>query len=222
MLGRFLGALCHPAVGTTINVTTYTGFASATDAGGAAAPTIPTHAGPTGTQKDLIIASQYRNEASTSPGLPTGFTNIDTTAHTSVRQRVSYKWAASGSETFSAANTHSALVWVFRFTNAPTLGFLNANITKKSLGTAGNSIRHAGVTVTGSKIIVTSTCVVANVNASGSTLHRSDTVNQFTVGSGAYRVYAGTSSGLVTSWAQQDTTASGPSETISFALEIVQ
>jgi hypothetical protein len=222
MLGRNIGALCRPAVGTIINTTTYTGFASATDAGGAAAPTIPTHAGPTGTQKDLIIAAQYRNEASTSPGLPTGFTNIDTTAGTTVRQRVSYKWAASGSETFSATNTNTAMVWVFRFTNAPTLGHGNGNITKKTANLGGNAIRHAGVTVTDSKLIVSATCAVANVNASGSTLHRSDTINQFTVGSGAYRVYAGRSNGFVTSWAQQDTTATGPSETISFALEIVQ
>jgi hypothetical protein len=114
------------------------------------------------------------------------------------------------------------MVWVFRFTNASTLGTGNSNITKKAAGAGANAIRHAGITVTGSKLIVTATCAVANVNASGSTLHRSDTINQFTVGSTTYRVYAGRSNGLVTSWAQQDTTATGPSETLSFALEIVQ
>jgi hypothetical protein len=222
MLGRFVGALCRPAVGTVINTTTYTGFASATDAGGAAVPTIPTHAGPTGTQKDLIISAQIFNGGGTSPGLPTGFTNIDVTASTGSRQRIAYKWAASGSETFSGTNTNTAMVWVFRFTNAPTVGHGNLNTTKKLVGAAGNAIRHGGITVTGSKLIITGTVAVANVNASGSTLHRSDTINQFTVGSGAYRVYAGRSNGLVTSWAQQDTTATGPSETTSFALEIVQ
>jgi hypothetical protein len=229
MIGRFIGGFSK-AGGTppSPNVTTKIGVITGTTNGvGAATLSMPTHLAPTGTQKDLFVSIQVNSVDGTLPTAPTGqdWTTL-ATATTAVSGalsafRVIWKYASDASEVYGtdATNAHRCLLAHYRLTNAPAdpFGALTIDSVVKSSGTGGNVVRwtaHASVT---NHHVLTAILVKSNVTPT----HRSDTIDQDGVAATSGKVWWGVSNGVVSSWAQQDTSSSASSATHSVAVPII-
>ena len=216
------------------NVTSFLSILGAVDGSGTASIAPPTHLAPTGTQKDLLVATLVNSVNGTVPTAPTGqgwnSWGTSSTVSTSALSayRVIWKYCATNSEAFGsdAANATRAVLAHFRLTVAPSDPFgglaldlsMNVGAVAKSSGQSTGIVRWAGHSgVTGHHII---TLMLAKSDVTPS--HRTDTTDQASLGSGTGKVLYGRSNGPVTSWAQQDAASSAATGTHSIAIPVIK
>lgn len=208
-----------------MNATSFVGIDGALHGTGLASPSIPTHLAPTGTQKDAILGLLVNSVSTTAPTAPAGWTALTASASSTMCFRWIWKWAATNAETFGTpADATRAVVWVYRFTVAPAVPFIEAPIDKtnptnnpKGSGTGGNTVRHTGHTlVQSSAHLLFATAAKANVSVT----NRTGAASTAVLGATTSKVMYGRSNGAVAEWLQQNGATDGPTETMSSVLEL--
>jgi hypothetical protein len=227
------GAMCIPADAPTPpgdNATSFVGIASTTHGTGLASPTIPAHLGPTGTQKDLIVACLVNSPTNVVPTMPSGegwsFVGGSAAnaglAGTGLALLWIWKWADTNAEAFGTpANATRAVVWVYRYTVAPASvpfpGTLGTNNPAKGTRENTSDVLHVAHTVIDAPAHLLAVSVSkANVTFT----ERTGLVSNAVIGTTGGKTGYGRSNGAVSTWTQQLGATSGSTDSISSVLEL--
>ena len=203
-----------------VNATSFVGIDGVTHGTGLASPTIPTHLAPTGTQKDAIVALLVNSVNTTAPTAPAGWTVLPGASSSTMCFRWIWKWATTNSETFGTpADATRAVVWVYRFTVAPSVPIIGVPTNNpKGSGIGGNTVRHTAHTlIQPSAHLLFGTAAKANVSVT----NRTGAASTAVLGATTSKVMYGRSNGAVAEWLQQNGATDGPTESMSSVLELV-